>query len=104
MSFALNILPSQNTRPFTVDCQIQQQGKITEGAKALMARQLRRGDRIEWPLPVFGTKRTWCDVRSESAFGSRAEVAFEGRQVRFGPNPDIGDLPDRLGAACCLPA
>jgi DNA-binding response OmpR family regulator len=29
-----------------------------------------------------GTKRTWCDVRSESAFGGKAEVEFRSRQVR----------------------
>ena len=29
-----------------------------------------------------GPKRTWRDVRLESAFGGRAEVEFRGRQVR----------------------
>jgi cold shock protein len=33
----------------------------------------------------FSTKRTWPDVRLESAFGGRAEVEFRGRQV-----PDDG--------------
>jgi DNA methylase len=31
--------------------------------------------------PIY-TKRTWRDVRVESAFGGRAEVKFRGRQVR----------------------
>jgi hypothetical protein len=31
-----------------------------------------------------GTKRTWRDVRHESAFGGRAEVGFQGRHV-YGP-------------------
>jgi hypothetical protein len=30
----------------------------------------------------IGTKRTWPDVRLESAFGGKAEVEFRGRQVR----------------------
>jgi hypothetical protein len=30
----------------------------------------------------IGTKRTWPDVRLESAFGGRAEVGFRGGQVR----------------------
>jgi hypothetical protein len=34
------------------------------------------------PTSVHGTKRTWCDVRVESAFGGKAEIAFRGRQVR----------------------
>jgi hypothetical protein len=29
-----------------------------------------------------GTKRTWPDVRLESAFGAKAEVGFWGREVR----------------------
>ena len=29
---------------------------------------------------AVGTKRTWPDVRLESAFGGRAEVEFRGRQ------------------------
>jgi len=29
-----------------------------------------------------GTFRTWGDVRSESAFGGKAEVCLKGRQVR----------------------
>ena len=32
---------------------------------------------------VVGTKRTWCDVRSESALRGKAEVGFRGRQVGF---------------------
>src|SRR5260221_6439946 len=35
---------------------------------------------------THGTKRTWPDVRLESAFGGRAEVEFRGRQVRFDPS------------------
>jgi hypothetical protein len=31
---------------------------------------------------LLGTKRTWPDVRLESAVGGRAEVEFRGRQVR----------------------
>jgi hypothetical protein len=31
---------------------------------------------------TLGTKRTWPDVRLESASGGRAEVEFRGRQVR----------------------
>src|SRR5258705_1541063 len=34
---------------------------------------------------THGTKRTWCDVRSESAFGGKAEVWLKGRQVRWDP-------------------
>jgi hypothetical protein len=30
-----------------------------------------------------GTKRTWCDVRSESPLRGKAEVGFRGRQVSF---------------------
>jgi hypothetical protein len=33
----------------------------------------------------IGTKRKWRVVRSESAFGGRAEVGFRGRQVGFWP-------------------
>jgi hypothetical protein len=40
----------------------------------------RRG--IGASMSVGGTKRTWPDVRLESAFGGRAEVEFRGRQVR----------------------
>jgi hypothetical protein len=32
---------------------------------------------------VVGTKRTWRDVRVESAFGGKAEVGLRGRQVSF---------------------
>src|SRR6266436_6203601 len=38
---------------------------------------------------AHGTNRTWCDVRSESAFGGKAEVWLKGRQVRCGPKRDI---------------
>ena len=38
---------------------------------------------------VSGTKRTWCDVRLESAFGGKAEVGFRDRQVSFLPGADI---------------
>jgi hypothetical protein len=31
----------------------------------------------------FGTKRTSCDVRLESAFGGKAEVGLRGRQAAF---------------------
>ncbi|HMH89084.1 MAG TPA: hypothetical protein VK523_10590, partial [Steroidobacteraceae bacterium] len=41
------------------------------------ARYRRRGDRITSVTSVVGTKRTWRDVRVESAFGRRAEVAFQ---------------------------
>ena len=34
---------------------------------------------------AVGTNRTWCDVRSESAFGGKAEVWLKGRQVRWDP-------------------
>jgi hypothetical protein len=34
-------------------------------------------------MSVVGTKRTSSDVRLESAFRSRAEVGFWGRQDRF---------------------
>jgi hypothetical protein len=32
---------------------------------------------------THGTNRTWCDVRSESAFGGKAEVRLRARQVSF---------------------
>ena len=32
---------------------------------------------------THGTFRTWRDVRLESAFGGKAEVAFQGRQDRY---------------------
>ena len=38
----------------------------------------------------FGTKRTWRDVRLESAFGGKAEVGLQGRQDSFCP---ISDAP-----------
>ena len=41
----------------------------------------------------YGTKRTWCDVRSESAFRGKAEVRLTGRQVSFGPLTDLGSSP-----------
>jgi hypothetical protein len=31
----------------------------------------------------MGTKRTWSDVRFESAFGDKAEVRHSSRQVSF---------------------
>src|SRR5258707_9582486 len=36
-------------------------------------------------MSLVGTNRTWCDVRSESAFGGKAEVWLKGRQVRWDP-------------------
>src|SRR5947207_1098934 len=33
-------------------------------------------------MSLLGTKRTWPDVRLESAFGGKAEVEFRGRQVQ----------------------
>jgi hypothetical protein len=30
-------------------------------------------------MTAYGTKRTWCDVRSESALRGKAEVGFRGR-------------------------
>jgi hypothetical protein len=32
-------------------------------------------------MSVVGTKRTWCNVRSESALRGIAEIGFRGRQV-----------------------
>jgi hypothetical protein len=32
-------------------------------------------------MSLLGTFRTWRDVRVESAFGGKTEVAFRGRQV-----------------------
>ena len=48
----------------------------------------RRGDRIRASFAavhefLVGTKRTSRDVRHGSAFGSKAEVGFRRRQVRF---------------------
>src|ERR1035437_2985036 len=51
-------------------------------------------------LVAHGTKRTWRGVRSESAFGAKAEVGFRGRQVSFrrvGPGnftPSLSQIPD----------
>jgi hypothetical protein len=42
----------------------------------------RVGDWSKYESAV-GTKRTWCDVRSESALSGIAEVGFRGRQVGF---------------------
>ncbi len=42
---------------------------------------VKEGSQLQAMSPV-GTKRTWPDVRLESAFGGRAEVEFRGRQVR----------------------
>ncbi len=36
-------------------------------------------------MAAIGTKRTWRDVRLESAFGGKAEVGLTGRQVCFDP-------------------
>ena len=36
-------------------------------------------------MAAIGTKRTWRDVRRESAFGGKAEVGLTGRQVCFDP-------------------
>ena len=44
----------------------------------------RPGDRIGRPTTSgFGTKRTWRDVRLESAFKGKAEVRLRARQVSF---------------------
>jgi hypothetical protein len=43
----------------------------------------------------IGTKRTWSDVRPESAIGGSAEVEFRGRQVRSWTHR--GPWPRRLG-------
>ena len=46
---------------------------------------------------VPGTKRTWSDVRSESAFRGKAEVRHSSHQVSFGVLFGRGDLTDDVG-------
>jgi hypothetical protein len=35
---------------------------------------------------VRGTNRTWCDVRSESAFRGKAEIRLAAIKLAFDPN------------------
>jgi hypothetical protein len=44
-------------------------------------------------MSLIGTNRTWRDVRSESAFGGKAEVGFRGRQVGFWHETDLPRCP-----------
>jgi hypothetical protein len=48
------------------------------------------------PTSAIGTKRTWCDVRSESAFGGKAETEFGGRQQRLRKISEFGAFSFKL--------